>query len=577
MLGGIVLLGLVVYLPSLRSQFLLDDYLQASMIDGTYPTERGPFNLYDFVDESEHRVLHDRGMLPWWSHPQLRIRFLRPLPSALRWAEQSAFGRSPVPPHVHSFLWWIAAVVAAHRLFWRVLSPRPALIATAMFALAPCHALPLAWLANREALVSLVFGALALASYLGWREEGGLGRAAATMGLFALAMAGGEYALCVGGYVLAFELSSRSGASAGPGSSGPPSRALGRRALGLMLYAVPAAAYLGIRAALHYGTRGSSFYDDPLSDPLSFFRMVPRRLAALVAQEWLTLDADDSTSTLTLWALVIGGAALVIVPLRRTLAALDVPTRSRVGALFLGSQLALVPVLAVDASPRVLGAALLGLAPVLALVVDGAWFPAQRPPRKGAAELTGLVALGIGFFQLVHGPATAFAIGARYRKSAASFASGIEDLHRRVPDPTHTEILVLRGGPSSFFMPFALAGYGPLPARWRVLSMTGHVLGLRRGPRTLDLLPVNGRSMFTWFSWDLFRDTSRDILPGQVFEEPGLRATVGDVGPAGPRRVAFELEQKLESSQYLWVTESDQGTFPTATLPAQGYGQPYDP
>jgi hypothetical protein len=183
----------------------------------------------------------------------------------------------------------------------------------------------------------------------------------------------------------------------------------------------------------------------------------------------------------------------------------------------------------------------------------------------------------IAFFQLVHGPATAFTIGQRYRKTSAAFVSGIADLHRRLPDPAHTEILILRGGPSSFFMPFALAGYGQLPAHWRVLSMTGHVLGLRRSPRTLDLIAVKGRSMLSWFSWDLFRDTSRDIHHGQVFEEPGLRATVVDVGSAGPRRVAFELEQNIESPRYLWVTESDQEMFPTATLPSQGFGQTYDP
>jgi hypothetical protein len=305
--------------------------------------------------------------------------------------------------------------------------------------------------------------------------------------------------------------------------------------------------------------------------------MVPRRLAALVAEEWLTFDADDSTSTLTLWALVIGGAALVAIPLRRTLAALDEPTRSGAGAMLLGSQLALVPVLAVDASPRLLSVALLGLAPVLALVIERAWFPAEPPPRKGAAGLTELVALGIAFFQLVHGPATAFIIGQHFRRTSAAFASGIADLHRRVPDPAHTEILILRGGPSSFFMPFALAGYGQLPARWRVLSMTGHVLGIRRSPRTLDLVAGKGWSMLSWFSWDLFRDTSRNMEPGQVFGEPGLLATVVDVGSAGPRRVTFELEQTLESPRYVWVTESARETFPSVTLPAQGFGQPYDP
>jgi hypothetical protein len=569
---GVVLAGLVVYLPSLRSEFLLDDYLQASMIEGSFPAHRGPFDLYDFIDPSERPLLLERGMLPWWSHPQLRIRFLRPLPSVLRWTEQRLFGRGPLLPHAHSFLWWVAAVLAAHRLFWRVLSPRAALMATAIFAVAPCHALPLAWLANREALVSLVFGTLAVTAYLRWREEGGARHAAAAVALFALAMTGGEYALCMGGYVLASELSPRPGGrAAGAGKD------LARRALGLALYAVPAAAYLGARLALGYGTRGSSFYSDPLSDPVAYLHGAPRRWAALVVQELLTQDADDAASVTWLWTLVLAGAALLVVPVRRTFAALDAPARARVKTLLLGSQLALVPVLAVDASPRVLGASLLGLAPTLALVLDHAWFPAAPPPRRGAPELTGLVALGIGFFQLVHGPATAFAIARHYSQTAADFVTEVADLHDRIEHPDDAQLMILRGGPSSFFVPFALARYGSLPARWRVLSMTGHVLGLRRDARTIELIAPKGHSMFSWFSWDLFRDTSRDIRRGQVFVTPGLAATVVDVGADGPRSVTFQLDRDLDAPDNVWVTESAKGGFPSATLPTEGHGQPYDP
>src|SRR5512133_3763042 len=47
-LGLLFLIGALVYLPALRSPFLLDDYLHASMIDGTFPARRGPFDLYNF-------------------------------------------------------------------------------------------------------------------------------------------------------------------------------------------------------------------------------------------------------------------------------------------------------------------------------------------------------------------------------------------------------------------------------------------------------------------------------------------------------------------------------------------------
>ena len=111
-------------------------------------------------------------------------------------------GARALPLHIHSFLWWIASVLAVRALYRRLLAPRVALIATIIFALAPCHVFPIAWLANREALVSIAFGIPALFAYVRWREGRRSRDAALTAVLFALSMAGGEYAICFGGYVL---------------------------------------------------------------------------------------------------------------------------------------------------------------------------------------------------------------------------------------------------------------------------------------------------------------------------------------------------------------------------------------
>jgi len=269
--------------------------------------------------------------------------------------------------------------------------------------------------------------------------------------------------------------------------------------------------------------------------------------------------------------------ALAIVPVRHVLSALEPRFRSRACVLLLGSQLALLPVLAVDPSPRVLGLSMLGLAPLFGLVMAHAWFPATPPERRGVAEMTGLAALGIGFAQFIHAPATAFMIGEHYRRTSVSFVDAIDDLRDRLPDPPSDQLVVLRGGPSSFFAPFALAGSGKMPARWRVLATTGHALGLRRDARAMDLVVPRGQSMLSWFSWDLFRNTATTFREGQVVETPGLRATILEVGPEGPRRVRFELDRDLDDPTNVWITESSKGDFPEAKPPKPGFGQPYDP
>jgi hypothetical protein len=558
-LALLLLTGVVVYMPSLRCSFLLDDYLHASMIDGTFPVRRGPFDLYNFVDDGDRAALVARGMLPWWSDPTLKLRFFRPLSSVLRWVEHRAIGGAPLLMHLHSLLWWAAAVLAARALFRRVLGPRPALLATIVFALAPCHALPLGWLANREVLISITLGTLGLSSYLRWRSEGDLLAAA----LFGASLLGGEYGFCLGGYVLAFELTAHEDA-------------LLRRVGGLLVFGAPAAGYLWVRARLGYGTRGSGFYTDPFREPRAFLEAAPRRLATLVAKAWLSLD----TTTLNdapAWALgliVAGGAALLYVPLGRTFARLPPPERRAATWLLLGSFLALGPVLAVLPSPRLCGASLLGVAAVVAVLLDGAWFPAAGEERGRAAELTGFAALGLAFAHLVHAPVTSWLTGQYFAKEATEFRAHVRALSARLDDPASAEIIILRGVGSSFFMPFGLAHEARLPARWHILAQTGHVLALRRDPRTLDVMVPRGQSIFV--KGNLFRRDQDPVAAGDAFTVPGMRATILEAAPEGPRAVRFEFDRELESEPLVWITDALRG-FEPATPPRPGFGQPFDP
>ena len=60
-----------------------------------------------------------------------------------------------------------------------------------------------------------------------------------------------------------------------------------------------------VRARAHYGTVGSGFYTDPIRDPVSFLRTAPWRFVALLADEWLTADADTWGPDAPRWAIVI--------------------------------------------------------------------------------------------------------------------------------------------------------------------------------------------------------------------------------------------------------------------------------
>ena len=563
----VLLGGALLFSPALRTPLFLDDHLQGAMVEGTFPGKRSAFDLYAFVDDGDRAALTQRGLLPWWSDPQLTIRFFRPLSSALLWFDHRVLVHAALPMHLHSLAWWLAAVLTARALFTRLLSARAALFATAIFALAPCHALPLAWVANRETLVCLVFGALALVRQARWRDER-LPRDGLFAGaLFALALlGGGEYALCFGGYVVAMDVGRR--------------EAPARRVTGWLPFLLPALAYLTVRGALGYGTAASGFYQDPLREPGAFLLNAPWRFIALLGTGWLTIDSEPWRLGLSRWllvAVVLACAAGLVVPIRRAFAALEPPQRKALTWLFVGSLLALIPTLAVVPARRLLGVSMLGVSAMVAVLLDRAWFPRAGEPnvaRGRAASLASLAALGLGFVHLVHGPGTSFLAAELHRADATDFDARVAWVRSRVGDPRQAKIGVLRGMAGVFFAPFALDRRGVTPARYQVLTQAGHVLALRRDAYTLELVATQGRGLYPIGERNLYRSVDAPLHVGDEIRVPGLRVTILEVGPLGPRSARFVFDEDPET--LVWLSDMFESTR-EIELPSVDFGERYDP
>jgi hypothetical protein len=570
-LVGLGALALLVHLPALAAPYVLDDHVQAAMVDGTFPVHRSPFDLYDFVDDGDRRVLLDRGIIPWWTHPQLTVRFLRPLSSALLWVDYQLFGRNASAAHAHSLLWWALASATVYVLLRRTLGRRVALLGGAAFAFSPCHAIPLVWVANREALVSTALGTLGLLAHLRWREGRRARDALAASALFALAMLSGEYTVCFGGYVLAIELvRSR--------------ETLLRRATGMIPFLVPALAYLAARAHLGYRAVGSGFYRDPLSSFGPFLAGAPRRIVVLLADAWLTMDADTGWSSTSPWWLAVifvVGLGLSFVPIRRAIAALDEPRRAHATWLLWGSLLAMVPLLAVQPSVRLMGIPCVGACAVVGVLLEHSWFPsepARAPARRGVAELTAIVAVGLGFAHLVRAPVCQWLL-----MRTTSFIEDVYDdriawLRKRAPDLPSTRVVVVRADSAQtmLFAPFMFdESRGVPPARWWVLSFESRrALLLRIGPSTLDLVASTPSPLFPVGPNDLFRNEEVPVHVGDAMQVPGLRATILETSDdGGPRRVRFDFDRDVDDPSFWFLAEGDTG-FKEVVVPRVGMGAP---
>src|SRR6266478_7352775 len=129
-------LGVVCALPALGAGFYTDDFVQlAKLRSGGAAAERAG-SLFTFTEggESTRRLIAD-GTLPWWTTPELRVRFFRPLSAALMVVDHALFGLHPLGYHLHNLLWWVAWLGGTALLFRRMFPPRLGLLAFVMFAI----------------------------------------------------------------------------------------------------------------------------------------------------------------------------------------------------------------------------------------------------------------------------------------------------------------------------------------------------------------------------------------------------------------------------------------------------------
>ncbi len=556
-------IGSALHYSALRTGFLLDDFIHISMMRGNFPAPRHPLDLYNFVDDGDRAEMIARGILPWWTHPDLTIRFFRPLSSALIWLDHQLFGPSPFVMHLHSLAWWAAMVIAAFVLYRTFFGERVARIATFVFALAPCHAMPMAWLANRDALISLGLGIPALFVYTRSRESRALRDVMGAFALFSLAFLGGEYTLSFVAYVATFELVRARDT-------------IMQRIVGMLPFVIPCVVYMAVRTSMHYGTIGSGYYNDPFHAPELFLFFAPRRLATLILEAWLALD-NDSINWMIPWPIVLGGAAavlfIVVRVVRFVLRESEAGPRRAAAWLGIGSVVAMIPVLAVVPGQRVLGAAMFGIAPVLGLMLEGAWFPRTTEPRRGMAELTQMTALALGFAHLVHGPVTTLLLDGHFRDSSDTYTRQMASLRARLGDASTADPVIVRGTGIAFFAPFGIDENGVLPRRFAVLAWASHVLVIRTGERSFDMFAPADGGLFPWGEGNLYLDAAWALRAGDVFHAPGYTVTISEMQEGRTTGAHFDMDDDF--SARVWLNETPKAYF-EEPLPVEGSGRPYE-
>jgi hypothetical protein len=513
-----------------------------------------PQNLFVFSRGDRATTLANiaHGSSPWWTDPEFKLSFFRPLSSALIRLDWGLFGERPVLHHLHSVLWGAALVAAASLLLRRLGGNAVFGVALLVFALDEAHSAPVGWLSNRNALVAGVFGLLAVEAHLRWRLEGLRLGAPLSVLLLGLALAGGEAAVGAAFYLVAFEATS--------------SRPWRERLAGLVPVAVVMTSYAALYMLGGYGARGSVMYIEPMRDALQFLTEVPARLFSLLGCLGLNFPAE-------LWALELpavryGLAALGVLTvalfawlLRSLRRELDARERRLHDFLLSGALLSLLPGLSTYPSARLLVFPSLGAAAVLALLFRHLWH------RRRDVVL--------GLLLLVHGPLAAYQwvssfdfLGRLGRQTTA--AALRTELERDVPN---LRVILLTSGDgvaAGFVLPILRASGVPVPRGWWILSNAQDTHRLTRtGPSTLELETVRGRFLESLGERIMRSPQRTPFTAGDVVELDCGRITVLAVVDGYPKRIRFELDEPFESPDVRLLEWRD-GALRRARLPDVG-------
>jgi hypothetical protein len=463
----------------------------------------------------------------------VKLAFFRPLSTALHRFEHALFGRAPALAHLHSIAWYAALAAVAAALFRRTLPATVAVLAALLFALDDAHFMPAAWIANRNALVAAVPALLGLWAYLRAREDGWKwGRALSVLGL-GVGLAGGEGALGVFGYLLAYELT----AGAGPWKSKlaalAPAAALG-------------VAYVLVYKTLGYGANDSAIYVDPASTPLRFLAVAPGRALALFGSLVLSSPVDFwMMSEAAKPPLVAAGVLAVLAAWalgRRLLPGLTPDERRWAGFFGLGSVLSLLPVLATFPANRLLVFPSLGALALISLAILR--LPAS-PGRFGRATAIVLVILHAvlpwpTWWVMPH-------LFDELSLRAATAAAEMEVDDGKLPEQ---RVLLLAAPDASvgIYAPILHRHLGgATPRAWWTLSMAPHAARVTRtSASSLELEVVDGRLLESL--WEaLFRAEDRPLAVGEVVTLEGARVEVLAVDGPYPTRIAFRSDTPLEN------------------------------
>jgi hypothetical protein len=526
-------LAIVLLLPTVWSGLAIDDFFHRLVVEHKLGVPIGRLDVFNAISSNpEQRArFTEIGIYPWWMGVGTQVSYWRPLAALTHALDYTLWPRAAWLMHCENLAWYGALVIACGALYRRLLGSRwVAGLASVLYALDPAHAWPVAWVANRCAIMSTLFGVLTLLGHDQWRSRGKRRYAVFATGAFALALLSAEAGVAIAGYLLAYAVVLERGG-------------IRRRVVSVMPYALVVVAWRIAYRASGHGALASGANFDPVTDRTAFLSHAIQAWPILLSSQVAAVPADVLFER-PQWkiAAAVGALALLFAfayaayPLLRR----SVATRW----LGLGALASLVPLGATFPSDRYLFWAGLGVLGIVAQWV-GELF-------GGRAFWTGPGSRTVAFgFAVLRGVASPIAFPLR-----AAAPGLLEDDYERMiatiprgPGFAEKTVVVL-SAPSDVFMaclPVVAIGKGlPWPAHLYTLYAGADAVTVSRAGAASLVVQSSG-GWLSRFEDSLFRAPPQH--PGEIARLDAMSATIESVTREGRAdRVRFDFPRGVDDS-----------------------------
>lgn len=567
--GVAIWLGVLVALPALGMGWLIDDHMHAAAARGVSTFIPGGLDLFNFADGTPERHAYQIAHgLPWWTTPDLALRFWRPLSSAfLLLGYRYAFDW-PVILHAWSLLLYAVTIAAVWRLLARTLGERVGALAATLYAVDDGHGWVAGWIANQNALVSAAPALWGTVAWLRWRQDRWQpGRIWAWLG-WTVALTGGETALGALALPLTYELL---------GGPTEPPRLTWKRLQRLTIPALLVLGYLVAYKAAGYGVRNSAGYVDPLGEWQVFLPAVVARLPQLAGAALFRLPVELAIARphadLPLTIIGLAMTLLVVAALAAVWPTLAETTRRSLRWLMIGCGLSTVPACATFAAARLLIVPSIAAAAVIAVLAAHVLPVAARAVQQGVQQsplwVRGVASTGLVIHAALCPLAMAggtWLVGRAAHRFDTVAASPLLD-----PSAGKTVIFPLAPDLIAAWYPVARMVRGlPAPADWVPLCLARTDVRLTTVDDHTVRLETLQVPMVTTIAEGLVRAARMRFAPGDRVQLATGAITVAAVdGDGHPTAIDLRLDRPLRDPQHLWLRQEDTTLYPL-DIPAVG-------